>query len=60
MRKSITISKDINEEIREYCRANGISHSQLIEKSVMMFLTLYKSSQKIANIIESDNKQTKQ
>jgi len=56
VRKSVTISKDLNEEIREYCKVNGISHSQLIEKSVMMFLTLYKSSQKIANIIENDKK----
>ena len=41
MRKSITISNQLNTAIKEYCSKNGISNSQLIETAVQSYLTLY-------------------
>jgi metal-responsive CopG/Arc/MetJ family transcriptional regulator len=48
MRKSITISKDLNEDIKDYCKTNGITNSQLIETATRTYLTLYKASKDIA------------
>lgn len=51
MRKSITISKDLNEDIKAYCKENGITNSQLIEKATATFLMLYKTSKQIADTL---------
>jgi len=48
MRKSITISKDLNEDIKDYCKINGVTNSQLIETATRTYLTLYKASRDIA------------
>jgi len=48
MRKSVTLSNELNQGIRDYCRDNGISHSQLIEKAVTTYLTLYNATKKIS------------
>jgi len=54
MRKSVTLSNELNQGIRDYCRDNGISHSQLIEKAVTTYLTLYNATKKISESMLSD------
>lgn len=48
MRKSVTLSKDLNQDIRAYCKEQGISHSQLIEVATRSYLTLYKATKQLA------------
>lgn len=44
MRKNITISNDLNADIKAYCKKNGITNSQLIETATRTYLALYKAS----------------
>lgn len=39
MRKSITVSKDLNDDLRAYSKSQGISQSQLFEVALRMYLT---------------------
>lgn len=56
MRKNITISKELNESLKAYCKEQGITNSQLIEVAVHSYLTLYKASKELAKNISANHK----